>query len=139
MCVNVVSGQAGVFSGASGKIAKTHTKQRVKTSARMKDLANLLPFFVIFSLFPYSLCNIDPEEGQSNERYQIEGKVANPLTNDQEWISNARILVDGGESVGFIKQVLLSGILVVTWAWCVCNMCVCNILYVCATCECDLI
>lgn len=45
----------------------------------------------------------DGEENSGNQKYKIDGKVAVPFTNDQEWLTSTRILVDGGEYIGFLK------------------------------------
>ncbi len=42
------------------------------------------------------------EEIPGTQKYKIEGKVTVPFTTDQDWISNTRILVDGGQHIGFL-------------------------------------
>ena len=37
------------------------------------------------------------------QKFKIDGKVTVPFSNDQDWLSTTRILVDGGEFVGFLK------------------------------------
>lgn len=70
----------------------------------MKEIISYIQLFVTLSLLPKCFSNIDSDDGPSSDRYQIEGKVVNPLTNDQDWIANTRILVDGGEFLGFLKS-----------------------------------
>jgi len=38
------------------------------------------------------------------QKYSIEGKVTVSMSNDQDWIGSTRILVDGGEHIGFLKS-----------------------------------
>ncbi|XP_077984350.1 endoplasmic reticulum membrane protein complex subunit 7-like [Glandiceps talaboti] len=44
------------------------------------------------------------EEPQSEETYRIEGKVSVAGTKAQEWLPGTRIMVDGGQYVGFLKS-----------------------------------
>ncbi len=42
------------------------------------------------------------EESTGAQKYRIEGKVSVPFTTDQEWITNTKIMVDGGQHIGFL-------------------------------------
>jgi len=51
------------------------------------------------------LGNGDIEEStNTNNLYKIEGKVSVSLSNDPEWVGTSRVLVDGGEYLGFLKS-----------------------------------
>ena len=60
-------------------------------------------FLAVFSIFLVSGCNSESEDNNGLSRYKVDGKVVVPFTADQEWIGNTRILVDGGEFLGFLK------------------------------------
>ncbi|KAK2165144.1 hypothetical protein LSH36_54g05035 [Paralvinella palmiformis] len=65
---------------------------------------NILCVTSLFVLFSYGLGNPDQDENQSSGRYHIEGKVSVPFVNNQDWISSTRILIDGGDYIGFLKS-----------------------------------
>lgn len=48
-------------------------------------------------------CSNDQDEGNGQNSYKIEGKVIVPFTADQDWITTSRILLDGGEFLGFLR------------------------------------
>lgn len=60
-------------------------------------------FLTFVSLFLSKGCNSESEENTNESRYKIDGKVVVPFTADQEWIGNTRILVDGGDYLGFVR------------------------------------
>ena len=64
---------------------------------------NFLCVTSLFVLFSYGYGNSDQDENQSSGRYQIEGKVTVPFVNNKDWIPATRILIDGGEYLGFLK------------------------------------
>lgn len=76
----------------------------------MQQIKRLLDVYVVLqALFALSWCFSDAEPGpvagsQSNgDRFKIEGRAVVPGVKTQDWISTARILVEGGEYVGFLK------------------------------------
>lgn len=46
----------------------------------------------------------DSDQGQSPQFFTIEGKVAIPQSLNFDWITQSRILVDGGKYLGFLKE-----------------------------------
>jgi len=50
-----------------------------------------------------ALCSAESEES-SHTTYKIEGKVSVPHAPDSSWISNTRVLVEGGQYLGLIKS-----------------------------------
>ncbi|XP_052391580.1 ER membrane protein complex subunit 7-like [Carassius gibelio] len=76
----------------------------------MRQMKRLLDVYVALqALFALSWCFTDADPGpavgsQSNgERFKIEGRAIVPGVKTQEWVSTARILVEGEEYVGFVK------------------------------------
>lgn len=67
-------------------------------------LSNYQILGVIFILGFIKSAFGEVEEINDNQRYKIEGKVVVPLTTDQDWMSHTRILIDGGEYLGFLKN-----------------------------------
>lgn len=60
---------------------------------------------MVVAIATFSSANSDVEEGtNANNLYKIEGKVSVSMTNDPEWVGTSRVLVDGGEYVGFLKS-----------------------------------
>ena len=57
----------------------------------------------IWTLLTICVCNSETGETPSSQKYRIDGKVSVPFASDTEWITNTRILVDGGEYLGFLK------------------------------------
>ncbi|XP_061098855.1 ER membrane protein complex subunit 7-like [Conger conger] len=67
-------------------------------------------WFIFHILYATSLCFSDPESGSglaavqpNGDRFKIEGRAIVPGMRPQDWISNARILVEGEEHVGFLR------------------------------------
>ena len=61
-------------------------------------------YIIVLALETICLAYNDVEEGSTtNSLYKIEGKVSVSLTNDAEWVGTSRVLVDGGEYIGFLK------------------------------------
>jgi len=48
-------------------------------------------------------CKSEKEEPETNQKFHIDGKVVVSFQADPEWISTTRILVDGGQYLGFVK------------------------------------
>ena len=72
----------------------------------MKFLSHLNSFswlFLALSNILIIVGAIESDEFPNNHKYKIDGKVTVPFSNDQEWLSTTRILVDGGEFIGFLK------------------------------------
>ncbi|XP_017581273.1 ER membrane protein complex subunit 7 [Pygocentrus nattereri] len=76
----------------------------------MQHLRRLLDaYFVLQSVFVLSRCFSEPEPGPSaaspasGDRFKIEGRAIVPGFKPQEWVSSARVLVEGGEYVGFLR------------------------------------
>ena len=72
----------------------------------MKLLSHLNPILRLFLALGNILVFIaatESDEFPTNQKYKIDGKVTVPFSNDQEWLSMTRILVDGGEYIGFLK------------------------------------
>ncbi len=74
---------------------------------QMKRLLDV--YLALQALFALSWCFSDAESGpiagsQSNgDHFKIEGRAIVPGVKTQDWISTARILVEGEEYVGFLK------------------------------------
>ena len=60
-------------------------------------------FCFIFLLEGVKPVRCDSEEADSEQRYQIDGKVVIPSNVDQDWVSTTRVLVDGGQYFGFLR------------------------------------
>jgi len=63
----------------------------------------LCAFIIAFLSIQQCHSNSDVVDGPL-QKYTIEGKVAVSMSNDQDWIGSTRILVDGGEHIGFLKS-----------------------------------
>jgi hypothetical protein len=71
----------------------------------MRIYLNILHYFSAFLGLLYVVnCNTDVEESQSTQKFKVDGKVAVPFTGDQDWIQATRILLDGGDYVGFLRS-----------------------------------
>ena len=45
----------------------------------------------------------EADEGSTSQRFKIDGKVLFPKSAHQEWMTNTRVMVDGGEYLGFVR------------------------------------
>lgn len=41
--------------------------------------------------------------GVASQRFLVEGKVSIPFTADQEWVPATRVVLDGGQYLGFLR------------------------------------
>ena len=48
-------------------------------------------------------CQSDIEETQAQNKFKLEGKVSIPNTMNNDWVSTTRVLVDGGQHLGFLR------------------------------------
>lgn len=69
------------------------------------SLLSLLLFGIVNLVFVISpaLCSDDIIESESSDRFKIEGKVTMTDGRKSEWIGVARVLVDGGDYVGYLR------------------------------------
>ncbi|XP_056011858.1 ER membrane protein complex subunit 7-like [Ostrea edulis] len=70
------------------------------------SLLSLLLFGIVNLVFVISpaLCSDDIIESESSDRFKIEGKVTMTDGRKSEWIGVARVLVDGGDYVGYLRS-----------------------------------
>lgn len=66
-------------------------------------MLRLAEYFLILIITIVISC-ISGEEDQFYDRYTIEGKIIPPDVATTEWLSSTRILVNGGERFGFLKN-----------------------------------
>ena len=70
--------------------------------------AKMLIFSIFWVFVIISCCDCQSEDSKSseqsiaNQRFKVEGKVTVPGASE-EWMSNVRILVDGGQHLGLLK------------------------------------
>ncbi|XP_030636882.1 ER membrane protein complex subunit 7-like [Chanos chanos] len=71
----------------------------------------MLQWLIYILLFGVSTCFSDVEPGPggtpvqiNSDKFKIEGRAIVPGVKPQDWISAARVLVDGEEHVGFFRQ-----------------------------------
>jgi len=69
-------------------------------------MVSLTTLVILFTV-SHSAGAIDTDDGSTNQggsaRYRIEGRVLVTQAVDQEWISNTRVMVDGGHYLGILK------------------------------------
>ena len=58
---------------------------------------------ILIGVFSFPGETAEGDNTAGNQKYKIDGKVTVPFTTDQDWLSSTRILVDGGEFIGFLK------------------------------------
>lgn len=72
----------------------------------MKDYLQILYTGIVFLGLSYGAhCRTDSDESAKSQNFKIDGKVAVPFTGDQEWIQSTRVLVDGGEYIGYLRYI----------------------------------
>lgn len=68
----------------------------------MEDLKKIVNVYLVLqSVFVLSRGFTDPEPGPG--AFKIEGRAIVSGIKSQEWVSSARVLVEGGEYVGFLR------------------------------------
>lgn len=75
-----------------------------------KDRIVILHLF-LHAVIPAAYCFADMETGPgpvvstppNGDRYKIEGRAIVPGIKTHDWVSTARVLVDGEEYIGFLK------------------------------------
>ena len=69
-----------------------------------KEIMSKITFLIIFPLLVGELAKCDSDiEEINDEKFKIEGRVSIPNTVDNEWVSTTRVLVDGGQYLGFLR------------------------------------
>lgn len=68
----------------------------------MKELYSILVYLTLFIL-PNTRRTSGSNVEETSERYKIEGKITIQGFKPSDWISQTRVLVDGGNYVGFLK------------------------------------
>ncbi|XP_061163944.1 ER membrane protein complex subunit 7-like [Saccostrea echinata] len=61
-------------------------------------------FLINLMIFSSVLCIDDSIESEGNDRFKIEGKVTMTDARNSDWIGVTRVLVDGGDYVGYIRS-----------------------------------
>jgi len=67
-------------------------------------LQSWVTLVVFIGLLYIGKCTGETTETTDSQKYKIEGKVIVPFTADQDWITTSRILVDGGDLLGFLRS-----------------------------------
>lgn len=73
----------------------------------MQHLKRILDAYVVLqSAFVLSCCFTESEPGPgagNGDRFKIEGRAVVSGVKAQDWVSSARVLVEGGEYIGFLR------------------------------------
>ncbi|KAJ8356252.1 hypothetical protein SKAU_G00190460 [Synaphobranchus kaupii] len=74
------------------------------------NVLEILTLELVFDLQEQTQSNFDPEQGSglaavqpNGEGFKIEGRAIVPGVRPQDWISTARVLVEGEEHIGFLR------------------------------------
>lgn len=97
--------QSGWFEG---RCSLRSFKQRGhRVAAAMRHLKRILDAYVVLqSAFVLSCCSAESEPGPgagNGDRFKIEGRAIVSGVKAQDWVSSARVLVEGGEYIGFLR------------------------------------
>lgn len=78
-----------------------------RVAAAMRHLKRILDVYVVLqSAFVLSCCSVESEPGPgagNGDRFKIEGRAIVSGVKAQDWVSSARVLVEGGEYIGFLR------------------------------------
>lgn len=78
-----------------------------RVAAAMRRLKRILDAYIVLqSAFVLSCCSLESEPGPSagnGDRFKIEGRAIVSGVKAQDWVSLARVLVEGGEYIGFLR------------------------------------
>lgn len=74
----------------------------------MRHLKRVLDAYVVFqSAFVLSCCFAEsepgPGAGNGGDRFRIEGRAIVSGVKAQDWVLSARVLIEGGEYIGFLR------------------------------------
>ncbi|XP_064421063.1 endoplasmic reticulum membrane protein complex subunit 7 [Latimeria chalumnae] len=69
----------------------------------MLALRRLVPVLLLVEVLLCGASELETGGGGNGDRFKVEGRAVVPGVKPQDWISTARILVDGEEYVGFFK------------------------------------
>ena len=66
----------------------------------------ILPFIVSICLrFGHVLGSDVIQDGDSADRFKIDGKIDLTVAKDKDWMTQTRVLVDGGEYLGYLRYI----------------------------------
>ncbi|KAI0237691.1 ER membrane protein complex subunit 7 [Lamellibrachia satsuma] len=58
----------------------------------------------MLAVWALQCCSSKAQEASDDSKFKLEGKVTVPFTTEQDWIATTRILLDGGQFLGFLKS-----------------------------------
>ena len=64
-----------------------------------------LSLLILPVLWVIGTCESEIEESYVPQKFKIEGKVSIPNTVSNDWVSTTRVIVDGGQYLGFLRYV----------------------------------
>ena len=75
----------------------------VKTEMLGVSFNRILSFWFMLAVWTLQCCSLETQEASDDSKFKLEGRVTVSLTTDQDWMSTTRILLDGGQMLGFLK------------------------------------
>ena len=75
----------------------------VKIKMRGVSVHRMFSFGFMLAVWALQCCSLKAQEASDDSKFKLEGKVAVPFTTEQDWIATTRILLDGGQFLGFLK------------------------------------
>jgi len=67
------------------------------------NVSRIFSFGFMIAVWTLQFCSSKAQEASDDSKFKLEGKVTVPFTSSQDWIATTRILLDGGQFLGFLK------------------------------------
>ncbi|KAK2178026.1 hypothetical protein NP493_565g02013 [Ridgeia piscesae] len=68
------------------------------------NISRIFSFGFMIAVWTLQFCSSKAQEASDDSKFKLEGKVTVPFTSSQDWIATTRILLDGGQFLGFLKS-----------------------------------
>ena len=75
----------------------------VKTKMWGVSFNRILSFGFMLAVWTLQCCSLETQEVLDDSKFKLEGRVTVSFTTDQDWMATTRILLDGGQMLGFLK------------------------------------
>lgn len=80
-------------------LAGHNINMKIMRTQDLRVVLSIVNFFLVFS----PICSDDSIDTEGTDRFKIEGKVTLTDARNSDWLGVTRVLVDGGDYIGYLR------------------------------------